>query len=579
MYLLACGDRTGSSGTAVPRPSPTSKPPPPVRGGILRSYTFDALTPETLDPHLLRGGPMTNVHSAIFSRLLRFDDEVEGTIVPDLAASLPEQPDELTYVFTLRRDVRFHDSARSRAAFPAVAGRPLTANDVRFSIERQISESGEASRFPWRSTFESIERVTTIDDATVRLTLRRPAAPLLSMVAGRHAFIVPSETIDAALGQISTQDGMIGSGPFVLESFEPGFAAKLRRNDAWFAANDGADGAPRPFLDGFDSFLTPQQDAFQRDAFERGFVDSTEFIDPAAFDRARTTNLEDILAQERDSGALLASRLLTDRPPFRDDRARKALHLAVDRRALASLLYPPAGNEPSARLSGPIAPALTRWAMPDAELHNKPGYLDDRADAARDARQMWSAAQGGNQSDSLRILVAGAPRTLGELAAAALQRQIGEALGTTVEIAVDPTGDALIASGLRLNVEGAAEGAVPFTFGFEDGGVDLDDALYGLFRSGEPGNTFRVQDSTLDGMLDGQREEFDFDKRREMGLAIQDYLLANVNARLEYLAPVKRRLTWGYVRNPYLSLSAGNDERLADVWFDTTHPAWPRRRA
>jgi ABC-type transport system substrate-binding protein len=401
---------------------------------------------------------------------------------------------------------------------------------------------------------------------------------MLSFLAGRHAFVM-AETIDLALGQVTTQDALVGTGPFFLESFESGFSAKLRRNEEWFAARDREGGPPRPYLDGYDAFLSPQEDTFQRDTFQRGFVDSTEFVDPAAFDRARTTNLVDIIAEERDGGGLLASRLLADRPPFQDDRARRAIHLAVDRRALAALLLPPAGNDRSSRLSGPIAPALDRWALADEELSRLPGYDDERTQAIAEARQLWSASQGEAPITELRIFVAGAPRTLGELGAAALSRQLREALGVNVVTSVDPTGDALIASGLRLNVEGAADGAVAFTFAFEDGGVDLDDCLYGLFRSGEPGNTFRLQDATLDAMLDRQRGEFDTEARRDQGLAIQEYLLANVNARIEYLAPVRRRLSWGYVRDSFLPLSHGNDEWLADAWLDSSHATWPRRRA
>jgi ABC-type transport system substrate-binding protein len=577
---VGCEERNRRVGTPTPGSTATPAPSAPSRGGILRTYNFDALTPETLDPHLLRGGPMANVHSAIFSKLVRFEDEAAGTIEPDLAASLPEQPDELTYVFTLRHGVTFHASPRAQATFPSVAGRALTANDVKFSIERQFAEDGAGtSRFPRRAAFNVIERVTAIDEQTVRLTLKMPVAPLLAMMAERHAAILAPETIDLSIGQINAPDALIGSGPFYLESFEAGFAAKLRRNDAWFAARDRVDGPPRPYLDGYDAFLLPQQDAFQRDAFERGFVDATEFVDPAAFDRARTTNLEDIVVEERDAGGLLASRLLTDRAPFLDDRARRAVHLAVDRRALASLLYPPAGNAASARLSGPIPPALERWAIHEGALRNRPGYGDERVEAVAEARALWSAAQGDAPVTELRIVIAGAPRTLSELAAAALRRQINEAIGVTVVTSTDPTGDALIASGLRLNVEGAAEGAVSFTFAFEDGGVDLDDSLYGLFRSGAAGNTFRLQDATLDAMLDKQRGEFDAEERHDRGIAIQDYLLAHVNARLEYLAPVRRRLTWGYVRQPFLPLWYGNDEKLANVWLDTSHPAWGRRRA
>jgi hypothetical protein len=62
-------------------------------------------------------------------------------------------------------------------------------------------------------------------------------------------------------------------------------------------------------------------------------------------------------------------------------------------------------------------------------------------------------------------------------------------------------------------------------------------------------------------------------------LAIQAYLMANVNARLEYLAPVRRRVTWGYVRNGYMAPWYGSTYRLADTWLDTTHPLWSERQA
>ena len=67
-------------------------------------------------------------------------------------------------------------------------------------------------------------------------------------------------------------------------------------------------------------------------------------------------------------------------------------------------------------------------------------------------------------------------------------------------------------------------------------------------------NTYRLQDPTLDALLDKQRGEFDEDARHKIGLDLQEYLLANVNARIEYLAPIDRRLTWGYVRNSHHAL-------------------------
>ena len=64
-----------------------------------------------------------NMHSAVFSRLLRYDDERAGTIAPDLAAAMPEQPDETTYVITLRDGVRSttRRSTASRTRTPPAA--------------------------------------------------------------------------------------------------------------------------------------------------------------------------------------------------------------------------------------------------------------------------------------------------------------------------------------------------------------------------------------------------------------------------------------------------------------------------
>ena len=59
-----------------------------------------------------------------------------------------------------------------------------------------------------------------------------------------------------------------------------------------------------------------------------------------------------------------------------------------------------------------------------------------------------------------------------------------------------------------------------------------------------------------------------------LGLDIQDYLLTQVNARLEYMAPVRRRIVWGYVRNSKLPIWYGANQYLADVWIDTAHPSW-----
>lgn len=564
------------SESATPAASPVG-----ARGGALRVYNFDAMQYDSLDPHLTQMGPVVNMHSAVFSKLLRYEDEGAGTIAPDLAAAMPEQPDSTTFIIRLRQGVTFHDTPRYRKAYPTTSGRALTADDVKYSIERQLNKNSPQARIFFRQgNWTVIDKIEARDPGTVVITTKSPVAPFLNFLAGRHAFIVPADIADRS-DLLATDTAMIGTGPFLLDSFEPQAAVHLRRNPAWFARDDSPRGVGvgRPFLDEYVAFFSPQEDTFQRAAFQRRSVDATGFADPATLDTERKTNLADIALDETGAGGFLASRFLLDRKPFNDDRVRRAIHLAIDRAALIDLLYPPMDGRASAQLSGPIAPVMNRWSLAPDDLARRPGYRSDaagRAEDIREAKQLWAAAVGTGFVD-LRITFAGVPKAIPDRAIEAITRQLAEVLSAKVTAQTDPTGHVLLAAALVRNVEGATDGVAPLTFAIEDGGIDLDDWLYPSFRSGQPMNSYRLQDPQLDALLDRSRAEFDADARRRIGLDVQEYLLAKANARLEFCAPIERRLRWGYVRNAALPVWYGHDASLADVWLDTAHPAWRPR--
>jgi peptide/nickel transport system substrate-binding protein len=552
-----------------------------TRGGTLLVYNFDAMISDSLDPHLTQMGPIANMHSAVFSKLLRYENESSGVMAPDLAAAMPEQPDQLTYVIRLRDGVTFHDTPKFRSAHPKTSGRPLTADDVKYSIQRQLNTaSPQSSLFFRRSNWSVIDKIDVRDPLTLIITTKTPVAPFLNFLAGRHAFIIPAGIAGRA-DDLANDAAMIGTGPFVLDSFEEQSAVKLVRNPTWFARDDnprGA-GASRPFLDGYTAYFSPQEDAFQRAAFERRAVDATGFADVATLDDERKTNLEDIVLDETGAGGVVASRFLLDRKPFNDDRVRRAIHLAIDRAALIDALYPPMDGRPSAQLSGPIAPVMGRFAIAPDDLAHRAGYRADaagRADDIRTAKQLWQAATGDTVTE-LRISIAGLPKEFPARAIDLLTRQLSGVLGANVTTLTDPTGQALISAALVRNVEGATDGVAPFTFAFEDGGVDLDDWLYPQFHSDQTMNSYRLQDAQVDTLLDKSRAEFDAGERQSIGLDVQDYLIAKANARLEFCASIRRQLRWGYIRNSTLPMLYGHDEALADVWLDTTHPAWRPR--
>lgn len=536
---------------------------------------------DSLDPHQTLMGPIANVHAAVFSRVLRYTDERNGVIAPDLAESMPEQPDDRTYVIRLRDGVRFHDGAATRFVAPKLAGRALTAEDVRYSIARQIAQSsGPSRRYYRRADWSMIDRMDVVDARTLRITLKTPTAPFLDFLAGPHAFVLGRENVGTG-DQIANPLALIGTGPFRLESFESRVAVKLRRNADWFATDDdAATGGGRPYLDGYDAYMSPQEDAFQRIAFERADIDATGFADGAVLDQERKTNLSDIALEESAAGLVLAARFLVDRPPFRDARARRAVYLALDRPALRALLYPDVDGRPSAQLSGPVPPALQRFAVPNAALQRRPAYRSDQAgrDADRtEARALWSAAFGGSSPGDVRALFPGLPRVVPERLVTAVQQQLRGTLGVAISPVVDTSGSAVIAAALGRNTDAATEGISPLTFVFEEGGPDIDAWLYGQFHSEGAMNSYRLQDAQLDSMLERSRAAFDARERAKLGIDIQDYLMTKVNARADLLAPIERRLSWGYVRNAHVPLAYGETQHLADTWLDSGHPAWRQR--
>lgn len=559
-------------------PSPRARIDEASRGGIYRAFNFDALAIDTFDPHQTQFGPLYNMHSAVFSKVLKYDDEVQQTMSPDLADGMPEQVDEVTYVIRLRRTARFHDTPRIRRLFPSVAGRPVTAEDVRYSIERQIDPSSpQRARYQRAGQWAVIERIDVSDPYTLRIVTKAPVAPFLHFLADRNAFVIPRELVDED-DEMNAPERMVGSGPFMLDEFKPVEVVRVVRNPDWFAADDLRDtlGPGRPFLDGYESLWDPQSDSTMEAAFLSRQVDVASFLDQSNIERLRRARPELVL-QEWGIAGYINTRLLIDRPPFDDERVRRALHLAVDRKRLAEQLFKGPPGERGFLLSGPVAWPMVRWAIPQEDLEKKPGYRSDpeaRAEDLAEARKLWDAAKAdGRAPDVIEALFAGQPRFIPEIALPEMQRMLMETLGVRLEAEVDGTGYTQLFQCLSRNQQGETQGTCAFTWGFDNGWIDLDDWVYPYFHSQGTKNSFGLRDDQLDAMLEAQRREFNFDRRRELGLNIQHFLLDRVNARLEYANPVARALHWPYVKNAFTSTWLGDNFRFADVWLDRSDPS------
>jgi len=216
----------GAAGTAATALAARASADTPRRGGTLSLRTWD---PPHFD-HILAHAYNTHVViSFTHSRLLRH--RAGPTVRPgslvveaDLAESW-QQTSDTTYVFKLKKGVRFHGK-------PPVNGRELTAEDVRYTFERILTDKGSVNV----SMYRAIARVEVVDRHTVRFVLKEPFAWFLDMLANPMAGAIIARECVEKFGDLKKPEAVIGTGPFMLDSYRPNTSITLVRNPNYFVA-------------------------------------------------------------------------------------------------------------------------------------------------------------------------------------------------------------------------------------------------------------------------------------------------------------------------------------------------------
>jgi peptide/nickel transport system substrate-binding protein len=161
---------------------------------------------ETMDPRLARDTSAKRVVEVIFDGLVNLNSKLEPE--PALAEKW-ENPDDVTWIFYLRKGVKFHN------------GSDFTASDVKYTFDTILDESFNA---PYRSLYTPIEKVEVVDDYTVRFKLKEPYAPLLAYL---NIGIVPEEAANKA----DFASNPIGTGPYKFVKWQ-------KNNKIVFEANE-----------------------------------------------------------------------------------------------------------------------------------------------------------------------------------------------------------------------------------------------------------------------------------------------------------------------------------------------------
>ena len=179
------------------------------KGGVLKFATPSARP--GLDPASTRTGDAYMLTGMIFSNLTRISHELKPE--PQLAYKWDVNSSGDEWTFHLVKNAKFHN------------GRPLTAADVKFSIDR-ILDPKTASK--GAKALGPIDEVIVKDDYTVVFKLTGPYADLALQLGNTFSRIIAKENVEDIANK------PIGSGPFVLKEYVPGSKAILVKNKDYF---------------------------------------------------------------------------------------------------------------------------------------------------------------------------------------------------------------------------------------------------------------------------------------------------------------------------------------------------------
>jgi peptide/nickel transport system substrate-binding protein len=358
--------------------------------------------PESLNPLISQTSyatyAMTGLNSSqIYETLMQYNTKDWTVTQPLLAESYPEvSGDHLTYTFTLRDGVRWHD------------GKPLTAEDVLFTFKAAVCALVDSA--PIRSYLTDLRDVELLDGRRIRLTVSQPNVLNLQNLGNlfgimpKHVFdstgILDAFTFKDMIGVAGKSDAKIkkfaeqfnshpanrvpiGTGPYTFEKWDTGRQIVLARNDNYWG--------PKAYLEKIVIRIIPDFPAALT-ALKAGEVDLNPRLLPIQY--AQQTSGAAFEQQFEKTKYSLPNYTYIgwnlERPFFKDKRVRQALTMLVDRQQILETLRFGLGKvagshfTPQSRDFNPNIKLLPYDPKRAAELLTEAGWVDHDGDGIRD---------------------------------------------------------------------------------------------------------------------------------------------------------------------------------------------------
>jgi peptide/nickel transport system substrate-binding protein len=309
----------------------------PARNQVIMMREIDA---DRYDPHRSTALAAGEALTLMSDTLVNLDYDMR-TLRPGLAERWEVSPDGLVYTFHLRRDVTFCD------------GKPFTAQDMAFSLNRWIGRTTPRVTSPvaWRAG--DVKEISATDNHTLRYELNRPFSELLSQLTLFFAVAVDPATVER-LGDNFGVQGFNGTGPFCWGSWTPRQDLVMNRNPAYRWGPDFYQNRGPAHLERITWRVVPEA-ASRVAALQSNQADivSGSYV-PWAFHEALTRAPNIARSAQPNYFWDVYIGFKVDKPVVNDPALRRAIHMAVDRPAMIRAVY--AGTaEPARNIVNPRA--------------------------------------------------------------------------------------------------------------------------------------------------------------------------------------------------------------------------------
>ena len=281
--------------------------------------------PPTLDPALAGDATSSGYIVEIFGGLVTLNTDLE--VVPDIAESWELSEDGMIYTFKLRDDVTFAN------------GKPVTANDFKYSIERTCDPATQSPvadtylgdivgcREKLRGEANEISGLRAIDDKTLEVQIDEPKVYFLAKLTYPTAFVVDRNTIEKE-GRLWASEKPNGTGAFKLEEYKFGEKLVLVPNENYY-------GDPKPSIDRATYILSGGSgmtlyETNEVDISGIGAADIDRVLDP------ESPLNSDLVPIENLSIGYIG--LNINQPPFEDPLVRQAFNHAIDKETIIEVI-------------------------------------------------------------------------------------------------------------------------------------------------------------------------------------------------------------------------------------------------